>query len=244
MTIEQRLSEALHSADDFQPSPDLFARVERSIEEDRAHRRRVLLNIGLGLLALAVTGLYLTLVISPGRNGRVLIPNWALEILETVVMVGLTLILGPSIRRFGRNYIEDIFRAGVGTGHQVLKLLDVAYYLVFSGVVLLGVNFTNLDLEVTIQRGLELSVFRLAVFLLTMGLIHALTLTVLPAVGLVYSSLVWRSERARLGPGAPDPSREAALAERVVKIGTTVLAIVVGILILIQLVALIGIGLG
>ena len=40
MTLEQVLSATLHSADDYDPSPDLFAKVQRSIDEDRAHRRR------------------------------------------------------------------------------------------------------------------------------------------------------------------------------------------------------------
>ena len=49
MTVEQRLRDALHRADGYAPSPDLFARVQRSIEEDRAHRRRMgKITIGIG----------------------------------------------------------------------------------------------------------------------------------------------------------------------------------------------------
>jgi hypothetical protein len=41
MTVEERLTDAFRAADQYQPSPDLFAKVTRSIEEDASHRRRV-----------------------------------------------------------------------------------------------------------------------------------------------------------------------------------------------------------
>lgn len=37
MSLEKRIADALHAADTFQPSPDLFTRLQRSIEEDLAH---------------------------------------------------------------------------------------------------------------------------------------------------------------------------------------------------------------
>ncbi|MBI2237588.1 MAG: hypothetical protein HYU54_03565, partial [Actinobacteria bacterium] len=41
MSLEERLREVLRRTDEYEPSPDLFARVRRSIEEDAAHRRRI-----------------------------------------------------------------------------------------------------------------------------------------------------------------------------------------------------------
>ena len=39
--VEQRLIDALRSTERVDPSPDLWSRIVHSIDEDRAHRRRV-----------------------------------------------------------------------------------------------------------------------------------------------------------------------------------------------------------
>ena len=56
---------------------------------------------------------------------------WILELLWFAVMVGLALWLGPFIRRFGKSYAADVFRANPRTGKSFIVLMDVAYYLIF-----------------------------------------------------------------------------------------------------------------
>ena len=56
MTIEhteRRLVEALRATERIEPSPDLWSRVLHSIEEDRAHRRRIVVSV-VGAAACAV----------------------------------------------------------------------------------------------------------------------------------------------------------------------------------------------
>jgi len=217
MTTEQRLQEALHSADDFEPSPDLFARVERSLAEDRAHRRRLVRNATAAALVVAFCVLFIGAFITTGSNGRLLVPRWVLELLENLILIGLTLTLGPSIRRFGRNYVDDVFHVSPSTGQRVLYLLDTAYYLVFAGVILTTVSLTHPGLTISLQGGLEDAAERFGNFLLAMGILHALTLAVLPVIGLIFSSTRWRVARQDLGADAPPPSEPAVKAEAIVK---------------------------
>lgn len=240
MTLEQRLTDALHSADKFSASPDLFARVERSVAEDRSHRHRVVRNVGLALLTLTLMAVYLVAVVDSGTGGRVTLSRGALQVLETFVMILLMVVVGPSIRRFGYHYIADIFHASAGTGSRVLKLLDTAYYLAFSGLILTSATLARLERQVSLANGLEHSLDRVGRLMLAMGLLHALTLALLPVVGFIFSSVVWRARRAELGPEAPQISEGARQSERVMRIGMIVLAVaaVTGILIFLQLVFL------
>ena len=56
-------------------------------------------------------------------------------------MVGLALWLGPFIRRFGKSYAADVFRANPRTGKSFIVLMDVAYYLIFMAFILFTVHF-------------------------------------------------------------------------------------------------------
>lgn len=56
---------------------------------------------------------------------------WILELIWFALMVGLALWLGPFIRRFGKAYAADVFRANPRTGKSFIVLMDVAYYLIF-----------------------------------------------------------------------------------------------------------------
>ena len=49
--------------------------------------------------------------------------------------------LGPLIKRFGRSYAADVFRANPRTGKSFLMLTDVAYYLIFFAYILFTVSF-------------------------------------------------------------------------------------------------------
>ena len=119
------------AADQFQPSPDLFERITRSIEESAAHRRRVRRIAVMGLAALAFVAVYLFLTVEPVDGGFEM-PFWSLEVLMTGVMVALVLTLGPAIRRFGTAFESDMFRSNPATGDSFLSLMDVAFYLIFG----------------------------------------------------------------------------------------------------------------
>ena len=56
---------------------------------------------------------------------------WVIELITNIVLVALAIGLGPFIKRFGRSYAADVFRANPRTGKSYLVLTDVAYYLIF-----------------------------------------------------------------------------------------------------------------
>ena len=93
MTTEQRLTEALAAAKDYEVSPDLWTRVMYSIEEQRDHRRRlvaaatsviVVVTVSVAVVAATVERL--------GSRARV---DWrALETIEFLVLVVLVVSTG------------------------------------------------------------------------------------------------------------------------------------------------------
>ena len=193
MSVEQLLRETLHRADTYEVSPDLFARVKRSIEEDRAHRRRVRTAVAWSLTGVLSVAAYLVALVEV-VDGRVTWPWWALELLTAAILITLILVLGPLIRRFGGIFASSVFTAHPTTGHHFLRVLDVAYYLVFTAFVLietqvvpreewLGPSGTAVHLQWLTER--------VGAMLLLMGLLHAVTIALLPVLGVVYSS-IWR----------------------------------------------------
>ena len=247
MTIEQLIDDALHAADNFEPSPDLFAKVQRSIDEDAAHRRRlrrVMLAVGgaIGIIAfyLAVTVDITTGTAAQAFTDRVTMPFVALEILVTAVMVGLVVVLGPTIRRFGEAYEREVFRSNARTGEAVLRLLDIAYYLIFGAYVVMTLVFDPaLEFgDSTLPEWVRGELGRVGGLLLLMGVLHVALLMALPVVGLVHSANE-RRRRISNGAVAHDP-----VAERVDRY-ITVAAWVVGLLVVGDLViAVIGLVLG
>jgi len=218
MTIEQRLAEALHGADEYLPSPDLFAKVQRSIEEDAAHRRRVrrALLVAAGGLAVAVSWVaaYLDL-----GDGTATMPWWTLEVLTAAIMVTVVIVLGPLIRRFGAELTVDVFRSNRVTSQRFLALLDIAYYLVFTAFILMTTSFSaQPEWGDRLAAQLEHEIVRLGGLLLVMGVLHALTIAVLPVMGLVFASNWRRAARRKLGESAPAPLLSAKKADRVATI--------------------------
>ena len=61
---------------------------------------------------------------------------WILELITVGVLIAALLILGPLIKRFGRSYAADVFRANPRTGKSYIVLMDVAYYLIFTAYIL------------------------------------------------------------------------------------------------------------
>ena len=187
MTVEERLVNALRTAGRVEPSPDLWSRVVHSIEEDRAHRRRVITSFA--ITAAMVCGLVLVgmanLIDTPyGRQVRV--P--AMEIVETIALVGLVAVLGPAIRRFGRGYANDLWPTTPNMPNSLLRLLDVAYLLVFGGYILLTTYFDFGTSTTAVAEQVQDLCVRVGGLVLTMGLLHAATIMTLPLVALVSNS--------------------------------------------------------
>ena len=57
---------------------------------------------------------------------------WVLELLADAVLIALALWLGPLIKRFGKSYAADVFRANPRTGKSFIVLTDIAYYLCYG----------------------------------------------------------------------------------------------------------------
>ena len=70
---------------------------------------------------------------------------WILEVLTTALLVVIACWLGPLIKRFGRSYAADVFRANPRTGKSFVMLTDVAYYLIFFAYILFTVTYAPRD---------------------------------------------------------------------------------------------------
>ena len=194
MNIEQRLTETLDAARRYKPSPDLWDRVVHSIDEDRQHRRRIwttIISISAAVLiatVVCIASLERSPMTQVGTGYRL---NWrVLQALEFVLLATLVAVLGPNIRRFGRGYVTDILHSSPATGARLLGLLDTAYYLVFSGYLLVTVRLVEPSVYAAWsigQQGQE-SALRIGGLLLVMGLLHGATLVVMPLVGLVFNA--------------------------------------------------------
>ncbi len=221
MTFEQLVGDALHAADDYEPSPDLFAKVQRSIDEDSAHRRRVRRVIAWLSAAVAVVIVYLALMVDV-VDGSITMSFRALEILVTAVMIALVAVLGPAIRRFGETYERDVFSAGPETGARVLRLLDIAYYLVFGAYILMSLIFDPaLEFGGTLADWVRAELVRLGGLLLMMGVLHVALLLALPVAGLVFSA---NQRQMRLAEGTVSTDPLAARVDRVITIGAWIVA--------------------
>jgi hypothetical protein len=193
MSVEQLLRQTLQRADTYEVSPDLFARVQRSIEEDRAHRRRVRTALAWSVAGLLAVAVYLV-ALAEVVDGRVTWPWWALEILTAAILITLILMVGPLIRRFGDVFARSVFVANPPTAQHFLRVLDVAYYLVFSAFVIIETQVVPRE-EWLGPNGTAVHIERLAErvggMLLLMGLLHAVTIAALPVLGVIFSS-IWR----------------------------------------------------
>ena len=110
---------------------------------------------------------------------------WAVEIVTNVVLLAIVFGLGPLIKRFGRSYAGDIFRANPRTGKSYLVLMDVAYYLIFTAYIM----FTIAIEQRPEWRGeplgtqVEAEFIRVGGMLLLMGILHGFNVLSLPLVG-------------------------------------------------------------
>lgn len=218
MSLERRLRETLAAFEVVEPAPDLFSRVERSLAEDHLRRRSRSRWIVTGFGSVSLGVLVVAGFATRSSAGTILIPRWPLVAVETLLLLVLVLVFGPLIRRFGAVFIEDVFGgSSEALGRTFLQLLDVAYYLVFIGYVVLTVPVVDLGGPRALRPLLEVTTERFGGLLLLMGIMHAATITALPLVGLIHASTV-REQRRAAAQHPPAPTREATFAERVVRI--------------------------
>lgn len=109
---------------------------------------------------------------------------WIIELLTNIALIGLAVALGPFIKRFGRAYAADVFRATPRTGKSYLVLTDVAYYLIFSAFILFTVTFVEpRDWVDSVGAQLKHELARVGGILLIMGALHSANVVALPIIG-------------------------------------------------------------
>lgn len=244
MSLERRIREALHAADDYQPSADLFSRLRRSIEEDRAHRRRLLFTAGASTAGLMAIGLFIAATSQRDAAGAVTVPKWSLQVVIAVVLITILATLGPALRRLGGPLLDEVFHLSPTTGTHFSRLLDIAYYLFFGGLTVTNLDPTDWQAAVGIpSQELWVGVTQIAGFLLGLGVAHVANLAVLPTIGLLFTSLSRRAARRDAGSSAPPESTRAKQADRLAS-GIVLTAAMLGIVGALSLIGLIVFTLG
>jgi hypothetical protein len=202
--VEQRLIDAFTAARrEVQAYPDLFARVNRTLA-DAAERRRWRLRLAAVLCGFVLALAALALALSDNDNGRITMKWWGIELITDIVLVAIAIGLGPFIKRFGRAYAADVFRANPRTGKSYLVLTDVAYYLIFTSFMLFTVTFVAPDNWTSTGEQLKHEVSRVGGILLIMGVLHSLNVVALPVIGRLLS-LNKRLDDGDRGASAPSP---------------------------------------
>jgi len=114
---------------------------------------------------------------------------WILELITVGVMVAVVGVLGPLIKRFGKAYAADVFRANPRTGKSYLVLMDFAYYMIFGAYILFVIKWEpDQGWEQTVNaEQLQGSVVRVGGMLLLMGLLHGLNVLTLPMIGRIFT---------------------------------------------------------
>lgn len=187
--IEGRLIDAFADArESVTENPDLFGRVTRSLGAAR-DRRRFRRMLTASVTAFVMVNTALALALSGFDNRRFNMPWWVIELITDIVLAALAVGLGPFIKRFGRSYAADVFRANPRTGKSYLVLTDVAYYLIFSSFILFTVTFVEHDdWQGSVGTQLKAEVARVGGILLIMGILHAANVVALPVIGRLLSS--------------------------------------------------------
>lgn len=110
---------------------------------------------------------------------------WVLELITVGALVLALVLLGPLIKRFGRSYAADVFRANPRTGKSYIILMDVAYYLIFTAYILFTTVFEQQTgwAETVNAEQLRSSTIRVGGMLLIMGILHGANVLSLPIIG-------------------------------------------------------------
>lgn len=188
-TLETKLTEALAAgAARVNPAPDLFSRVQLSVEADRVQRRarrRVVSNALSAMAGLAA----LVLLTTETRPGRPFMSWWILELIATGLLIAVALWLGPFIKRFGRSYAADVFRASPRTGKSFIVLTDIVYYLIFTAYILFTISVSpRLGWRHDVNGAqIQFELARIGGILLIIGVLHGLNLILMPVLGRLFS---------------------------------------------------------
>jgi hypothetical protein len=206
--LEERLHDALlQGAQAVDESADLFARVRLSIDDDRRIRRQ---RRRLGAIGACIAGAVAGLVfaVTDNRQGELLMDWWMLELLTNALLVGVALWLGPLIKRFGKSYAADVFRANPRTGKSFIVLTDIAYYLIFFSYVLFTVSFQLKGGWNQTVGGAQLQheVARIGGILLILGVLHGLNLIALPVMGRLLTMNRRLDQETPAGPPTAPPA--------------------------------------
>ena len=110
---------------------------------------------------------------------------WILELITVGLLAAIVFALGPFIKRFGRSYAAEVFRANAGTGKSFIVLMDVAYYLVFGAYVLFALAFQpHASWALTVNAAqVKSETMKVAGIFLLMGVLHGVNLLILPIIG-------------------------------------------------------------
>ncbi|TDO67440.1 hypothetical protein EV651_103352 [Kribbella sp. VKM Ac-2571] len=186
--VERRLHDALGPGESPPPAADLFDRVLGSIADDRIRRRRIRRSAVLGTVAVLLL-VAIVLLVTPRKNGHLLMDWWILELLTTGLLIGLALWLGPFIKRFGRAYAADVFHDNPQTGKSYIVLTDIVYYLIFTAYILFTASFEPRESwglgVLPAQVGFEAA--RVGGILLIIGVLHGLNIVLMPVLGRIFS---------------------------------------------------------
>lgn len=234
MNLEQQLRDALARADDYPASPDLFARVTRTLEEDVRRRARVRRTLGGALMSLAAVASFLGALSSIDEE-RLSVPGWAFEVVVTAALVVFTIVLAPALRRFGEAYLADVL--GRWLAPRFAALLDLAYALLCVGYVLVTATVDPAVVTTPVDPAqLSRAAVRTGGLALMLGVSHTVTIAVLPLLGLLLRSTRWRAGRSAT------PDAQARAADRVASVFVGLLLTVVagGVLFALVLVIVVG----
>ena len=183
--VENRVRDALLAGvSAAEESPDLFARIQLSIEDDRRRRRQGRRAAGIALCLLGAIAA-VAFATTERRQGELLMDWWVLELLTDAALVGLALWMGPLIKRFGKSYAADVFRANPRTGKSFIVLTDIAYYLIFAAYIMFTMRYSPAKswAETVHAAQLQHETARIGGILLIIGLLHGINLLALPVMG-------------------------------------------------------------
>jgi preprotein translocase subunit SecY len=199
--VENRVRDALLAGvSAAEESPDLFARIQLSIEDDRRRRRQRRRAAGIALCLLGAIAA-VAFATTERRQGELLMDWWVLELLTDAALVGLALWMGPLIKRFGKSYAADVFRANPRTGKSFIVLTDIAYYLIFAAYIMFTMRYSPAKnwAQTVHADQLQHETARIGGILLIIGLLHGINLLALPVIGRLLTL------NRQLDDGAPPP---------------------------------------
>jgi preprotein translocase subunit SecY len=204
--VENRVRDALLAGvSAAEESPDLFARIQLSIEDDRRHRRQLRRAVGIAACLLGAIAA-VVFATTERRQGELVMDWWVLELLTDAALVGLALWMGPLIKRFGKSYAADVFRANPRTGKSFIVLTDIAYYLIFAAYIMFTIRYSpaaNWSTTVAAEQ-LQYETARIGGILLIIGVLHGVNLLALPVMGRLLTLNRQLDDTApHIGPGDP-----------------------------------------